>query len=167
MLRARSLLSFGLLLSTFACGGGTPPAADAPQTPAPTDESPKWEGADTKKEPAPAKHTSGMVNEKAERKHDEYDKEATEVVLKRAARQVKDNCGNAKDENGKAPGPWGTVKVQVALGRNGHGKGVTMPAEWEKTPPGKCITQAFSNLTFPPWNGADTTVEWSVDVVKP
>src|SRR4051812_24041398 len=58
---------------------------------------------------------------------DTYDKEATEVILARAARSVKANCGHAKDENGKAVGPWGKTKVAVKLGHNGRSKGATVP----------------------------------------
>jgi hypothetical protein len=98
---------------------------------------------------------------------DTYDKEATEVSLKRAARQVKQNCGLAKDANGKAAGPWGTTKVSVVLGHNGHSKISTVPSPFEGTPTGRCTVQAFSNLTFPPWAGADITVEWDVELVEP
>jgi hypothetical protein len=42
-----------------------------------------------------------------------------------------------------------------------------VPAPFDGTPPGRCITQAFSNLTFPPWGGADTPVDIEVEVVKP
>ncbi len=96
-----------------------------------------------------------------------YDKESTEIVLKRSARQVKDNCGAAKDETGKATGPWGKLTIQVALGRNGHSKGVTVPAPYDGKAPGKCIVQAFSNMQYPPWAGSDTTIDWEVEVVKP
>lgn len=96
-----------------------------------------------------------------------YDKESTEIVLKRSARQVKDNCGAAKDETGKATGPWGKLTIQVALGRNGHSKGVTVPAPYDGKAPGKCIMQAFSNLQYPPWAGTDTSIDWEVELVKP
>ncbi len=98
---------------------------------------------------------------------DVWDKESTEISLKRAARQVKDNCGAAKDANGKATGPWGPTKVSINLGHNGHAKGATVPAPYDGTPPGKCAVQAFSNLTFPPWAGADIVVDWDVELVQP
>jgi hypothetical protein len=95
---------------------------------------------------------------------DTYDKEETEIVLKRAARQVKDNCGAAKDENGKATGPFGKTSVSVTLGHNGHTRTVTIPAPFEGKPTGKCATQAFANLMFPPWSGPDVVVEWEVEI---
>lgn len=98
---------------------------------------------------------------------DVWDKESTEISMKRAARQVKDNCGAAKDTNGKATGPWGATKVSITLGHNGHAKGATIPAPFDGTPPGKCAVQAFSNLTFPPWAGADIVVDWDVELVAP
>jgi hypothetical protein len=147
----------------LACGSPKP-AKDPSDTP-PPEETPKWEGA----APQPTTTSTGgapRVKEASERRTDQYDKDATEVVLKRASRQVKDNCGAAKDDDGKASGPWGKVTIQVMLGRNGHSKGVTVPAPFDGKATGKCIVQAFSNLTFPPWAGSDTQVDWEVDVVQ-
>lgn len=107
------------------------------------------------------------VNEGTPKSHDVYDKENTDVVLARAGRQVKDNCGQAAGEDGKATGPWGKVTIQVLLGHNGHSKNVVVPEPNASTPSGRCITQAFSTLTFPPWNGQDTQVDWEVELVKP
>lgn len=98
---------------------------------------------------------------------DHYDKEGTEVVLKRAARQVKDNCGHAKDDTGKAAGPWGKTKVSVKLGHNGHSKGATVGAPFDGKPTGKCAVAAFANLTFPPWSGPDEMVDWDVEIPQP
>lgn len=89
------------------------------------------------------------------------------MVLNRAARQVKANCGSAKDEDGKAVGPWGKTTVTITLGHNGHTKGATLAPEYEGKPSGRCILQAFSNLTYPPWSGADTSVDWSLEVSPP
>src|SRR5262249_57955604 len=102
-----------------------------------------------------------------ETRHDTYDKEGTEVVLKRAARQVKANCGHAKDESGKASGPWGKTNISVQLGHNGRGKGASVPAPFEGKPTGRCAVRAFSNVTFPPWAGLDSPVDWEVAVVEP
>jgi len=110
---------------------------------------------------------SGAVQEGTAKSHDVYDKESTDMVLGRAARQVKDHCGQATNEDGKAVGPWGKVTVQVMLGHNGHSKNVTVPEPNASSPSGKCITQAFAGLTFPPWNGQDTQVDWEVELVKP
>ncbi|MBX3219257.1 MAG: hypothetical protein KF795_01985 [Labilithrix sp.] len=151
-----------------ACGGKEKPK-DATDTPAYTDETPRWEGATAPDPNAPPKSSSGgpTVNEAPAKRTDQYDKEATEVVLKRAARQVKENCGQAKDEDGKAVGPWGKTTIQVALGRNGHSKGTTVPSPFQGRPTGNCVEKAFTNLTFPPWNGADTQVDWEVELVEP
>lgn len=101
------------------------------------------------------------------RRSDQYDKEHTDIVLNRAIRQVKANCGLSTDDTGKPAGPWGKVTVSVMLGRNGHSKGTTVPAPFDGTPPGRCIMHAFSNLTFPPWGGADTPVDVELEIVKP
>lgn len=98
---------------------------------------------------------------------DTYDKEHTDIVLARAARTVKDNCGQAKDADGKAVGPWGKTKVSVVLGHTGHSVGATIPAPFDGKPTGRCAVQAFASLTFPPWSGPDTTVDVDVEIVKP
>lgn len=96
-----------------------------------------------------------------------YDKEATDMVLQRAARQVKDHCGQAKDEDGKAIGPWGKTKVSVTLGHNGRSKEPSVPPPFDGKPTGRCAAQAFSNLQFPPWSGPDVPIEWDVELVQP
>lgn len=107
------------------------------------------------------------VNEGSAKSHDVYDKENTDVVLARAARSVQANCGASADDEGKAKGPWGKVTINVMLGHNGRTKDVSVPEPYAATPSGKCIVQAFSGLTFPPWNGQDTQVPWEVELVKP
>ena len=156
-----------LLIGLVACGGTKRAAKDPTDEPPPTqDETPRWEGAAPPEETKP-KAAGSTVNEAPGRRADQYDKEATEVVLARAARQVKENCGAAKDEDGKASGPWGKATVQVQLGHNGRSKGVTIPSPFEGKVTGRCIEKAFSNLMFPPWGGSDTTVDWEVEVVEP
>ncbi len=96
-----------------------------------------------------------------------YDREAVEIVLKRAARQVKANCGSTTGEDGKATGPWGKGTVTVKLGANGHSRGATADPTFDGKPVGKCIAQAFAILTFPPFAGGDTTIDWPIEVVPP
>jgi hypothetical protein len=134
-----------------------------------TDEPPKWEGAGPAPEPKKqGGSSSGGVNEQpAGPRKDQYDKEATETVIKRAARQVKDNCGAAKDDNGKATGPWGKATIMLQLGHNGHSKGINVPEPYKGKPVGNCVEKAFTNLTFPPWQGGDTEVSWEVELVEP
>jgi hypothetical protein len=97
-----------------------------------------------------------------------YDKDAIEVQLKRAARQVKGSCGGATDDEGHATGPWGQLKASVVLGRNGHVKQVTIPDPYNGKPVGLCIVHAFQKLVFPPYSGdTDTSVDWDVELVQP
>jgi hypothetical protein len=157
---------------SFACGAKKE-AADPSDKPPTGDEAPKWEGAsaakpDDKPSTGSGRSSSGgAVQEGQQRRTDQYDKEGTEVVLKRAARQVKANCGAAKDDSGKATGPWGKVTIQVQLGHNGHSKGTTVPSPHQGKPVGNCIEKAFTNLQFPPWQGADTQIDWEVELVEP
>jgi hypothetical protein len=174
------------VLALVACGGGQKKPADTggdSKSESGSDDT-KWEGAtaeDTRPRNKPTS-TAGAssagssgdsspshvpVAEAPKQRSDQYDKEHTDIVLNRSARQVKANCGQATDDNGKAAGPFGKVTINVMLGHNGRSKGVTVPAPFDGTPPGRCITQAFSNLTFPPWGGADTPVDIEVEVVKP
>lgn len=169
----RVVVTGAIVACATACGGGAKPEPKDPTDakPAGTDEPSKWEGA-TNPKPEDAKPSSSgkggaVVNEAATRRSDQYDKEATEVVLKRSARQVKENCGAAKDEEGKATGPWGKLTLQVQLGHAGRSKGVVVPPPYAEKPVGKCIEKAFANLIFPPWAGQDTQVDWEVELVQP
>ncbi len=151
--------AIGLLLSVGFLACGAPKPAENPSD-AKTDE-PRGDESP----PPPPSHVNAA--EPPKRSGNEYDKEATEVTLKRAARQVKEHCGDAKDESGASTGPWGKLTIAVMLGRNGHSKSVTVPSTHADKATGKCIVQAFSNLTFPPWAGQDTEVQWEVELVRP
>ncbi len=168
--------------SSIGCGSPKPPPVDpSAEGAGKTDDTPKWEGATNPTGPSHAAGSSGSsaspdepkskpgpgVQEGATRRSDQYDKEATDVVLKRAARQVKENCGAAKDDTGKATGPWGKATIQVQLGHNGRSKGLTVPAPYQGKVTGNCIEKAFANLTYPPWGGSDAQVDWEVEVVQP
>ena len=174
------------LIGLAACGGGAKkPAADATQATTHDEDVPKWdsssETADQATHPKLPPSTTidptsnapsaagAMPVSPPQQAHrgDQYDKEATEQVLRRAARQAKENCGSAKDEDGKAKGPWGKAQVSVNLGHNGHSRGVTIGPPYDGAPTGRCVLQAFANLTFPPWSGPDTQVTWEVELVQP
>ena len=158
------VLAVALLIG--ACGGGAP--AKDPATSETTnhadDTAPKW---DSSSQPTPKSSGSGTTSDPAARSGNVYDKEHTEIALKRGTRQVKDNCGHAKDTDGKLAGPFGKATIQLTLGHNGHMKDVKVPAPFDGKPTGNCIVQSFDNLIFPPWAGADTTIDWEVEVVKP
>ena len=96
-----------------------------------------------------------------------YDRAALEVTLKRAARQVKSNCGGATNDEGGVDGPWGNTTFTVKLGHNGHSKGGTIPAPYNGKPTGNCVVKAFTNLIYAPFAGDDTDVDWPVEIVKP
>ncbi len=97
-----------------------------------------------------------------------YDKDAVNIELKRAARQVKANCGAATDDEGKAGGPWGSTKVSLVLGRNGHVKQVTIPSPYDGKPVGLCVVHAFQRIQFPPYAGSsDVVLDWDVEIVQP
>jgi hypothetical protein len=170
MRRQGLLLSAGALavLSLFGaarCGGGSTakdPSTDP--TTKPDDSAPKW---DSNSEPSATTKSSAATADPTARSGMVYDKDATEVVLKRGERQVKDNCGHAKDADNKLTGPYGKVTVTLVLGHNGHMKEVKVPAPFEGKPTGACIVNCFDNLIFPPWHGPDTSVDREVEVVKP
>lgn len=97
-----------------------------------------------------------------------YDKDAVEIELKRAARQVKANCGSATDDDGAATGPWGKTTASVTLGRNGHVKQVTVPAPYDGKAVGDCVVHAFQKIQFPPYGGSvDVVVDREVELTKP
>ncbi len=137
--------------------GDAPAAGDTPKAPAPTDDHPSRAAAapDT----APAGPSSGTAT---------YDKDAVEIELKRAVRQVKANCGSATDDDGAATGPWGKTSASVTLGRNGHVKQVTLPAQYDGKPAGLCVIHAFQKIQFPPYGGSvDVVVDREIELIKP
>lgn len=183
---------FGIVAMGAAACGGAPakdPSSENGEGAKKEDDTPKWdtssetaENAEASKHRKPstasAEDTSAPTTSSGatqlgpspppvQRRSDQYDKESTEIVLNRAARQVKANCGHAKDEDGNAKGPWGKTTITITLGHNGHAKGATVPSPYEGKPTGKCAIQAFSNLTFPPWSGPDTPVDWPIEIDQP
>jgi len=155
----RSIVVGSLLvvaLCVGACGEAKPPETANDVKP-----------DDTSSDPPPSPPSASSTPDPTKKSANVYDKENTEVVLKRAGRSVKESCGEAKDDNGVASGPWGKVTIQIMLGRNGHSKNVTLPPSHADKPAGKCIANAFSNLAFPPWAGQDTQVDWEVELVQP
>lgn len=162
-----SFIPPALVLIAVQCGGG--PSAKDPSTETTNhadDTAPKWD-SNSSPTPSSTKPAGGGGTDPAVRRGDQYDKEQTEVSLKRGARQVKDNCGFAKDADGKQVGPYGKATLQVTLGHNGHMKAVKVPPPFDGKPTGNCIVKAFDNIIFPPWAGADTTIDWEVEVVLP
>jgi predicted small lipoprotein YifL len=172
----RHALGVVLLVASFTACGPKPPPDDATttKTDAPKDDGTtgaKWEGASAEDKEArqagPPAGTPPPTPTVGQNRTDTYDKEQTEIVLRRASRQVKEHCGEAKDENGKATGPWGKTSVSVNLGHNGRSKGATIQAPYDGKPTGRCAVKAFSSLTVPPWSGTDTTIEWEIEIVQP
>ena len=171
MQRARAIVVAAALLGA-ACGTGKPAeSATNDECPAgttkkggdciaPDDES----GPSTAPTHRPASTGTALPpGEKAP-----YDKEAVDLVMKKAAAQVKGNCGATTDENGKALGPWGKLKVSITLARNGRVKEVAVPAPYTDKPVGKCIGLAFRNLVYPPYGApSDVILEWEVELVPP
>jgi len=173
-----------LCLATAACGGGAK-GADSPGTcpdgtvlkgsdcvpasagPDPAgDETPppKAPKADAD-QPAPA---AAPASDAPSAGGPPYDKDAVEIELKRATRQVKANCGSATDDDGAATGPWGKTTASVTLGRNGHVKQVTVPAPYDGKAVGVCIVHAFQKIQFPPYGGSvDVAVDREVELKKP
>lgn len=97
-----------------------------------------------------------------------YDKEAVEAQLKRAAKQVRANCGSASDDEGAKTGPWGNTTATIVLGRNGHVREVTVPAPYGGKPVGDCVVNSFRKIQYPPYNASsDTSVNWDVQIVEP
>ncbi len=97
-----------------------------------------------------------------------YDKDEIESKMRRSAKQIKANCGSATDDEGKATGPWGTLKATITLGRNGHVKDVSVPDPYNGKPVGTCVSRQLMKLVYPPYAGsADASIEWEFELVKP
>jgi hypothetical protein len=184
--RSRVAASLGCLLAVAACGGGakspgTCPAgtvlkgADCIPSDSGDDDSSGSSSASSSSSSSSSTGKSGGAGGGGDDSSTPpstggtpYDKDAVEVALKRAARQIKSACGSATDSDGKANGPWGSTKVTVTIGRNGHIKQVAVPSPYDGKPVGDCISHAFQKGVFPPYAASsDATVEWDVEVVQP
>jgi hypothetical protein len=165
---ARTGAAAGMLVGALAmagCGGGAKAPANCPDGTVlkgtdcvPDDSSSGDDSSSAPAGSAAAGDSSGTS----------YDKEAVEVQLKRAARQVKGSCGGATDDTGQATGPWGQTKASIVLGRNGRVKQVTVPAPYDGKPAGICVVHAFQKLVYPPYSGSsDAIVDWDIELVQP
>src|SRR5450432_3663465 len=115
------------LVSVTACGGGAK-GADSPGT---CPDGTVLSGSDCVPPSAGSSHSSGDSSSSssdspssgssgasspssdppASGSSTPYQKDAVEIELKRASRQVKANCGSATDDNGTASGPWGKTSA--------------------------------------------------------
>jgi hypothetical protein len=139
--------------------GDTPSSGDSAKGNTKTDDHSSTGPAATAPDTAPASASGGAAT---------YDKDAVEIELKRAVRQVKANCGSATDDDGAATGPWGKTAATVTLGRNGHIKQVTLPAQYDGKPAGLCVIHALQKIQFPPYGGGvDVVVDREIELVKP
>lgn len=180
-----AFIAIGLALA--ACGGTPKQADDASSQPKTDDEAaPKWDSSSTTATGSSSSSgssgstgdsssgssgassgSSGSSDTTAATTTTAGPHNEAEITMKRAARQVKGNCGGAKDADGKATGPFGKTTVTVVLGHNGHSQSASVDSSLADKPAGKCVVQAFSNLTYAPWAGADATVQWEVELVQP
>jgi hypothetical protein len=180
--RSRVAASLGCLLAVAACGGGakspgTCPAgtvlkgADCIPSDSGDDDSSGSSSSSSSSSTGKSGGSGGGGDDSSTPPSTggtPYDKDAVEVALKRAARQIKGSCGSATDSDGKANGPWGSTKVTVTIGRNGHIRQVAVPSPYDGKPVGDCIVHAFQKGMFPPYAASnDSTVDWDVEVVQP
>jgi hypothetical protein len=131
-----------------------------------------WEKGSTKDMPSskdpPAPTTPPVEEPSATSTDSSYDKDAVEAQLRRAAKQVKDNCGSASDDQGNKSGPWGPTTATIVLGRNGHVQDVSVPSPFSGKPVGDCVARSFKKIQFPPYAGSsDVSVSWSVEIAQP
>ncbi|HZU83811.1 MAG TPA: hypothetical protein VE987_12880 [Polyangiaceae bacterium] len=167
------------LLALAACGGGG--GAKEASSPGTCPDGTVLSGEDCLPESAAGSKSGAAGSAKASPPEDStgsggasssggaaYDKDAVDVQLKRAAKQVRDNCGSASDEDGNKTGPWGSTTATLVLGRNGHIADVTVPAPYSGKPVGDCVVRSFKKIQFPPYAGSsDVTVTWDVEIKEP
>jgi hypothetical protein len=96
-----------------------------------------------------------------------YDKQMVDQKLARAAAQANANCGRVVGDDGKPHGPWGKTTVTVTIDNNGRSRDATVPAPFDGTPVGACVTNAFNGFQYPPFAAADQKVDVEVDIKKP
>ena len=99
-----------------------------------------------------------------------YDKDAVDVQLKRAARQIKAQLRRGdRRRTAQATGPWGTTKASVMLGRNGHVKQVTDPRPVRRQA-GRRLrdrTRSRRSSSRRTPRPATSVLDWDIEIVKP
>jgi hypothetical protein len=192
----KALFGVGSVALLVACGGGAKQADSPPTCPegtvlngsdclpagTPSDSSAGSSGGSSSSDDAPApkkKHKSDEDSAGSGGAGDStassgsgsgtpYDKDEIETKMRRSAKQIKANCGSATDEEGKATGPWGTLKATITLGRNGHVKDVSIPDPYNGKPVGTCVSRQLMKLIYSPFAGStDASIEWDFELVKP
>jgi hypothetical protein len=166
----RALLGASLVVLSSACGSRLPaqePKEESSSSSEPESNPFRISGDGAKESSGSGGPGKSLVNEQGSRSLNTYDKQQIDRLMASKAALVKANCGAAKDESGKATGPWGKVAIRVGLGSNGHEKSVFVPPPYDGKPVGQCITRAYTNLSFSPWDGADGEVDVDVELDKP
>lgn len=116
--------------------------------------------AEEQEKESQAHGSSGSSEEETDQeKKAKFDKKQADLELKRAARSAESCVGVVTEQGG-----GGTAKFSLTFGNDGHVKNATVSAPFDENPVGKCALNAMKAVIVPPFDGAEETVEWEVDL---
>ena len=91
----------------------------------------------------------------------QFDKEQTEMELKRATRSAETCTGVVEAK------AYGEIEVTITFQEDGTVRQVAVPAPHDGTPLGDCITRAYEAVIVPPYSGGDQIMSWKLTLKKP
>lgn len=146
-----SVIAVAILVAAglTSCSGAEKKPAEGPDTEAKTTQLESWSGSSAK---APA--------DSDEMRRGQFDAQQAEVVLARAAKNAHQcvDIVTGKDQ------PHGEAKVTVTFSPKGRTTKADINEPFAGTPMGSCVTRAFVDIMFPPFEGADVQRVQSVDL---
>ena len=146
------LVAMAILLAagvTSCASGPEKKPAEGPDTEAKTTQLESWSGSSPK-----------AAADSDEARRGQFDAQQAEVVLARAAK----NAHQCVDIVPGKDQPHGEAKVTVTFSPKGRTTKADVDAPFSGTPMGNCVTRAFVDIIFPPFDGADVQRVQAVDL---
>lgn len=107
-----------------------------------------------------ADYDDASAGETDEDKRRGWDAKQSDLEMHRAARSAQ-SCPDAVTEKV----PKGRAAISVTFGNDGHVKSVTIADPYgEDTVVGKCVLRAMRAVIVPPYQGAEQTLNWEIDL---
>jgi hypothetical protein len=109
-------------------------------------------------------YDSGVEAEETDsEKTGKWDKEGTELELKRATLSA-ETCPETLPDEQKKDSPKGTAQVTLTFSNDGHVKQSSISEPFADTPVGKCVLRAMGAIIVEVYEGPEETVTWEVDL---
>lgn len=159
-MRARILGSFILGLVAVACGPSM--EADHVKTPDELIAEEEQKGAEqmARERDSGDYDTDSTAGETDEDKRRGWDSKQADIEMHRAANSA-ESCPDSVTEKA----PKGMASLTITFGNDGRVKSATVAEPYgEDTTIGKCVLRAMKAVIVPPYQGAEQTLNWEIDL---